>query len=94
MKHTVVIAGDFNFDLINKKPSTLQNLTCGFITPGYEKTRLRTTVSKIDFVAVRSMCTRIQVKNTDAHDLQGNTDQKEITNHNPVSATIAITKDE
>ena len=103
LSYTVILAGDFNFDITDKcQASSLEWHLGGYIIPEYMMKPPRNRLNKIDFIVVSEACDDkfdVQV-DVQAHDLQIPVDvwQKvggeitKITNHNPLSATIKVKK--
>ena len=98
--HTVIIAGDFNFDITTHPDPFLWQHTRSFVIPHYDVKPLREGKNKIDFFVISKQL-ESKVKEVQAHDLQipmvvkqsiGEEikDQRTITNHNPLSATIEV----
>ena len=103
LSYTVILAGDFNFDITDKcQASSLEWHLGGYIIPDYAMKPLRNRLNKIDFIVVRKTCDdKVDVQvDVQAHDLQIPVDVwqnvggeiKKITNHNPLSATIKVKK--
>ena len=101
LHHTIVVAGDFNLDIV--ACGELMKYLGSYNVPTYSLTSLRKTT--IDFIVVSKppLNSKIDthVKDIRAHDLQipneveenigaGIENQKKITNHSPLSATIEV----
>ena len=99
---TVIIAGDFNFDILACGDQSLMQYFPSCQIPRYKLRPLREGLSTIDFIVVTkpkpNAQLQVSVSEVQAHDLQVDRevddkiegDHRKITNHSPVSAVIEI----
>ena len=97
----IIIAGDFNFDILACGDRSLTQYFPSYHIPRYELRPLRKGLPTIDFIMVTKSEAdaelQVSVKEVQAHDLQvtKEVDKEikkhcEITNHSPVSAVIEL----
>jgi hypothetical protein len=99
---TIIIAGDFNFDILACRDPSLTQYLPSYHIPRYELRPLRSRSRTIDFIVVSKTKPKaelqVSVPEVQAHDLQVNGevddeiegDHSKITNHSPVSAVIEL----
>ena len=99
---TVIVGGDFNFDICACRDQSLRQYFPSYHIPRYKLRPLRKSLPIIDFIVVTKSeadaMLQVSVTEVQAHDLlvDGEVhdkikgDHRKITNHSPVSAVIEI----
>ena len=99
---TVIVAGDFNFDIRACEDQFLTQYFPSYHIPRYRLRPLREGLSTIDFIMVTktkpNAQLQVSVTEVQAHDLQVDRDiddkikgdHRKITNHSPVSAVVEL----
>ncbi len=93
LKMPVVIAGDFNCDITEGAKAA------GYLIVNYKLDTLRDRPSRgrIDFIAVKNLKSspfNFKISTTNAHRVGDGSASEGVTNHNPLTATILLIKEE